>query len=191
MSDYKNIFSPVLFALLLLCFFLPFFNLTCQNQKMATVTGYELISGTTITPPQLYKTGTHPETLTPEPLAVISFSIACIALIMSFFRKAALFVAALSVVGTVTLLLLSSKLNNDITGRVELLGLNVEWAMGMYICFSIFIICTLLNAYLVYDNRYKTVDLDEFSQRMKICFNCGMANERSNVYCNKCGNVLQ
>ena len=150
-----------------------------------------MMSGRTFSPPQLYKTGTsHPEELSPEPLAVISFSIAVLALVVSFFRKATLVVAGLCVVGTITLLLLSSKINNDITGRIEFPGLSVEWAIGMYICFWIFILNMLLNAYLFYDNRYKPIDLEEMGQKMKICFNCGSSNDRSNIYCNKCGSPL-
>jgi hypothetical protein len=191
LSDLKIIFSPLLCALILLGFFLPFFNLTCQNQKIESVTGYEMMSGRTFSPPQLYKTGTsHPEELSPEPLAVISFGIASLALVLSFFRKATLFVGGLCAVGAITLLLLSSKMNNDITGRVEFPGLSVEWAIGMYICFSVFILIALLNAYFFYDSRYKPVDLEEVGQRMKICFNCGASNDRSNIYCNKCGSAL-
>jgi ribosomal protein S27AE len=190
LNDFKQIFSPVLFALLLICFSLPFFNLTCDNQKIATVTGFDLMGGTAITPPQLSQASSHPEEVSPEPLAIISFSAAGIAFFLSFFKKGALPVIALSVIGAATLLLLSSKLDNDISGRIEMQQVTVEWAIGIYLVLFIFIITGLLNAYMAYDNRYKEVDLEEYTQKMKVCFNCGTANDRSNIYCNKCGSAL-
>ena len=190
MNDFKQIFSPVLFALLMICFSLPFFNLTCQNQKLATVTGFDLMGGTMITPPQLSQAASHPEEISLEPLAIISFSAAAISFFVSFFKKGALPVVGLSVIGAGSLLLLSSKLSNDISGRIELQQVTVEWAVGMYLALFIFIITALLNAYMAYDNRYKEVDLEEYTQKMKVCFNCGTANDRSNIYCNKCGSAL-
>jgi lysylphosphatidylglycerol synthetase-like protein (DUF2156 family) len=190
MSEIKNIFSPVLFLIIILCFFLPFFDLTCQNQKIASITGYELITGTTISPPQLYNTASQRESVNPEPFAVIAIIIAFAAFILGFFKKAALAVIAVSFIGAVTLILLSSKISGDIAGRIELQGLSTQWAPGMYIVLILFLGAMLLNLYLLYDNKYRTVDLDLYSQRMKICAHCGMGNDRGNVYCSGCGQML-
>lgn len=190
MSEIKNIFSPVLFLIIILCFFLPFFDLTCQNQKIASITGYELLTGTTISPSQLYNTASQRESVNPEPFAFIAIIIAFAAFILGFFKKAALAVTALSFSGVVSLLLLSSKLSGDIAGRIELQGVLIEWAPGMYVVFILFIAAMLLNVYLLYDNKYRTVDLDLYSQRLKICSHCGIGNDRGNVYCSSCGKML-
>ncbi len=39
-------FSPALFGVIILCFFLPFANLSCSGQTVMTLTGFQLITGT-------------------------------------------------------------------------------------------------------------------------------------------------
>ena len=48
MEELKKFLNPLFFVIVIISFFLPFFNLTCQQQKIASITGFELITGTTI-----------------------------------------------------------------------------------------------------------------------------------------------
>lgn len=40
--------SPALFGVILVCFLLPWVNLTCAGQTYATLTGFDLVTGTTV-----------------------------------------------------------------------------------------------------------------------------------------------
>lgn len=40
--------SPSMFALIVLCFFLPFVTLSCEGEKIAQLSGVNLVTGTTI-----------------------------------------------------------------------------------------------------------------------------------------------
>lgn len=40
--------SPVILGIALICFFLPWINVSCQGEKVGTFTGIKLVTGTTI-----------------------------------------------------------------------------------------------------------------------------------------------
>jgi Flp pilus assembly protein TadB len=49
--NFKNplkLISPSLFALILICFFLPFTTISCQSTPIVTMNGYQLATGTTV-----------------------------------------------------------------------------------------------------------------------------------------------
>ena len=46
-TDRKRVVSPVLFLLVFLLFTMPFFSVSCSGQKVATFTGYQIVSGNT------------------------------------------------------------------------------------------------------------------------------------------------
>ena len=46
-------FSPALFGLVILCFFLPFVNLSCSGQTVMTLTGFQLITGSEYSEPNM------------------------------------------------------------------------------------------------------------------------------------------
>ena len=55
MEELKKFLNPLFFGIIIISFFLPFFNITCQQQKITSVTGFELVSGTTISTNSLNK----------------------------------------------------------------------------------------------------------------------------------------
>src|ERR1035437_6704280 len=98
MEELKKFLNPLFFVIVIICFFLPFFNLTCQQQKIGSMTGFELISGTTISTDGLNKgmkdlsinglnKGTKSEEVSPQPMALIALLLAIAGLIISFFGK--------------------------------------------------------------------------------------------------------
>ncbi|MBM3243119.1 hypothetical protein FJZ31_43220, partial [Candidatus Poribacteria bacterium] len=40
--------SPAIFVIILICFFLPFVSASCGGQKLATLSGVQLVTGTTV-----------------------------------------------------------------------------------------------------------------------------------------------
>ena len=53
MESMTKKFSPAIFGIVLICFILPFVTVSCQGQKLATLTGIQLITGTTIKQPNM------------------------------------------------------------------------------------------------------------------------------------------
>ena len=42
-------FTPAIYVLTLICFFLPFTHISCEGRKVASFTGIQLVTGTSIT----------------------------------------------------------------------------------------------------------------------------------------------
>src|SRR5512144_1133400 len=95
MKESEKFISPALFLLIALCFFLPFVSFTCQGQKIATITGMELVTGTKIDKlqsPQFNQQKENSEllkqsTLASEPLAVAAFIFAVLGIACSFISQ--------------------------------------------------------------------------------------------------------
>ena len=200
MDDAAKIINPVLFFIILICFFLPFFNLTCQQQKIASFTGIELISGTTINTDGLnkslndfsmqgFKRGTKTENVPPEPLAFIAFFLALGGFIISFFWKYTSIGSGIAgLLGTIVLVFLSSVVTDDVLGKVHYQQLNIECASGYYVALTFFIMAVVYNAYLLFfRSNYVHYDSPKLQDRMIICPSCGTVNDKVSLYCNTCG----
>ena len=204
MEDLKKILNPVIFIIVIICFFLPFFNITCQQQKIGSVTGFELITGTNIatdginkgikdfTVPEVNK-GTKTEEVSSEPLALIALLLAIGGLIISFYGKISdIGSAATGLMGTLVLIFLSSVVREDILGKVRYQPLTVECATGYYLTLIFFIIALVYNAYLFYMRvNYISVDSENLNDKMRICPTCGTVNDKVSMYCNKCGSTME
>ena len=51
---HKSKVSPALFVITTLCFLFPFVTVSCNGQKVATFSGVELATGTTVEQPQVF-----------------------------------------------------------------------------------------------------------------------------------------
>ena len=163
MEELKKFLNPVFFVIIIICFFLPFFNITCQQQKIASITGFELITGTTINTNGLNKgisgipnsqtkfSKTKTDTVSPEPLALIAFLIAVIGLIFSFIKKFSDIGSAVAgLLGGLSLIFLNTVINDNILGKVQYMPLAVELGLGYYISIILFIILLIYNMYLFF-----------------------------------------
>lgn len=53
MQEHERKIRPALAIIVVICFFMPFVQLTCGGQKIATLTGFDLATGTTVVPPDM------------------------------------------------------------------------------------------------------------------------------------------
>ena len=65
----KNI-SPAIFGIIVICFFLPFINVSCSDQKLMSFTAFQMVTGTTIQQPSMFGENTERQEVDPEPLAI-------------------------------------------------------------------------------------------------------------------------
>src|SRR5207245_11091900 len=77
--------SRAIFVLALISFFLPFVTFSCQGQKVATFSGIQLMTGTTIQQPQMFGSPKE-QKMGAEPLAVLAFLCGIAGLAVSFFE---------------------------------------------------------------------------------------------------------
>jgi hypothetical protein len=105
--------SPVLFIATILFFFLPFVTVSCNSQKVASFSGVQLATGTTVEQPRLFGTPEKRE-VSPEPLATLAGICAFAGLGLSFLGlRKAVAPAASAGAGAFFLLLLKSELDGE------------------------------------------------------------------------------
>lgn len=117
-------FSPAFYGVIVILFFLPFVNLSCGGQTIMSVTGFQLITGTEVTPTGMFGgemnspdelNADQKKEIESQPLALFAFVAAIIGLIISFFKMRVIAISnvVVSVAGVVFLLLLKVSLDGD------------------------------------------------------------------------------
>lgn len=116
--------SPFLFGLILLCFFLPFVNLSCSGQTIMSLTGFQPITGAEIKEPDMFgqnmmgqndNMNQKNEEVSSQPMALLAFVAALAALLISLLKKktTTLINVILSVLGFIFLILLKFNIDGD------------------------------------------------------------------------------
>ncbi len=201
MNESNKFVSPSLFLLAALCFFLPFVSFTCQGQRIATITGMELITGTKIEKFEMEKldTGqTNPDLdkerdVNSEPLAVAAFIFALVGIVVSliprYSRMLSLIAGAL---GALMLLFLRSSIGGEVTGDFDFKIIEVSYRWGYYFSLLLFIAAFALNLYqVISENRAAVTSIDDLPLSNTVyCPSCGAQNEAGAIFCSKCGHTL-
>ena len=106
--------SPAAFVFALICFFLPFVTFSCQGHEVASFSGIQLATGTTVKQPQMFGPPKS-EKFQPEPLAILALLSVVAGVGLSFLKgkRGAVGSALLAVAGVVLLAALKSKLDGE------------------------------------------------------------------------------
>jgi hypothetical protein len=178
----------------------------CQQQKITSISGFDLITGTTIStsamnegllpnsnPQNDLVKGIKTETVSPEPLALVTILLVILGLLMSFYEKISdISSAIVSFIGGLTLVFLSTVVPDNILGKVHYPPITVEGAAGYYLALALFIILFVYNSYLISHRiENKPEDLHSFITTMRVCPHCGIRNDLSSIYCNSCGGKME
>ncbi|MFI5105447.1 MAG: hypothetical protein ACHP79_11020, partial [Terriglobales bacterium] len=103
---YKSKVSPALFIVTTLCFLLPFVTVSCNGTKVASFSGVELATGTTVEQPQMFGPA-QKKSVGAEPLATMAALCALAGVGLSFLGIRLAIVPAIGgAVGALFLLLL-------------------------------------------------------------------------------------
>jgi lipopolysaccharide export LptBFGC system permease protein LptF len=138
----KN-FSPAVFAIILICFLFPWVNLTCQSQNVATFSGLQLVTGTTVQQQN--------QTVKSEPLAVAVLVLTILGLALSFLKdkKSSIIPGIIGVAAFILLLLLKSKIDTDASNQ----NIQVQYAIGFWLVLVLLIGAIALNGYLYFYSK--------------------------------------
>jgi hypothetical protein len=161
--------SPAVFGLILICFFLPFTHISCQGEKVATFTGIQLLTGTTIERlPTTFEEGKKVKKLDPEPLAILTFIAALYGLGFSYLikgRKATMTgeqymaPAVAGGIGLLFLLFLKAKIDSEVLKEGEGM-LRVEYGIGFWLVLLLFLAAIGLNVFLFSQMKKKIKEKD-------------------------------
>ena len=148
-------FSPAAFVIIIVCFFLPFVNLTCSGQTVMSLTGIQLITGAEYKPQGMFdqqemfenQNDQQTEELTTsqdidaQPMAFFALLFAVIGLILSFIRKRVMAIICIvtSVLGAVCLLLLKASIDSDASSMQGQGVIQIEYQFGYWFAFILFI----------------------------------------------------
>lgn len=178
---HESLRSAAAYGTALICFLLPWMNFSCEGQHAASLTGLELVTGTTLVGERPKESTTKVDSehlqdrkarhlwrpswtslstdVDPEPLAIAILLAAIVGIALSFLqnKKASFIRSVLGLLALVLLLLLKSKLEAAvITGAKGMV--QVEYAFGGWLAFIMFAAAFILNGYL-YFNSAKGVQL--------------------------------
>lgn len=184
--------SPAIFGIALICFFLPWVNVSCQGQKVMTLSGIELVTGTTVSEPRMFG---PPRTIKVpgETLAALALVAVIIGGILSLF-KGQIGVKGPAVVGglgTILLLLLKSKMDDDILKQSQGV-LQISYEMGFYLTLVLFISAVALNVYSIMQSR--GLPLPQNARQgtaSNFCSQCGAKVESGATFCSECGKAVK
>ncbi len=140
-------FSPAVFLLTIFCFFLPWVSVSCQNQKVATFSGTDLVRGTIVKVPD-EQGNIKEERKGAEPLAILALLSALAGLGLSFLKdkRGVIGSGVAGALGIVFLFLLKSKLENDAMNVGSgLLNVHVHYEIGFYLTMLLFLIAVILS----------------------------------------------
>jgi len=177
MDNGKRVFSPALFGLILICFLLPFVNISCSGQELGSFNGLQLITGTKI----------QGEAIDPHPIAIIIFLIAIIGLIFALVKTKLgnVICSIVAGAGFVFTLLLKSNIDGEIAQERYL---TAEWGVGYYFTLILFVVAVGFNIYLMTTkkNLPKSPGIS-VPKGGKFCPQCGTRNDADSGFCSECG----
>jgi hypothetical protein len=154
MAHLRRKLSPSIFGLILICFFLPFATISCQQQQLLSLTGVQLVTGTTIEEPSFFQSEAKQQKIPGEPLAAFALVSTCVGLGTSFLksRKNAIIPAVVGALGSVLLLSSKAKIDNEVLQQGRGL-VQVEYGIGFWLSFLLFLVASVLNAWIFLQSR--------------------------------------
>lgn len=178
---------PPTFLLALLCFFLPFVTFSCSGQKVATFSGIQLATGTTLQRPQAFGPS-ESQRIDPEPLAVLALLAALAGLGASFVKgkKGAVGSTVLAGWGVILLLALKSRLDNEALSQAGG-AIQVNYEAGFYLVMAFLLAAAGASAYVLFQGKHIQLPALKGAADSKFCAQCGARNAASDSFCGECG----
>lgn len=141
--------SPILFAAVIACFFLPFMELSCEGEKIVTLTGVQMVTGTEVKQRGSSSDRQQSKPIKPSPLAGLAIIAALAGLGLSFVagRAGALLPCIGGIAGFVCLLLLRQQFESEAMREGQGM-ITVHFLVGYWAATLLLVATVLLNAYV-------------------------------------------
>lgn len=197
----RRVISPGLFGLIILCFFLPWVNISCQNYKIASISGIQFVTGTTLEQPKMFDQQfgtqnipptkpTKEEKIKPQLYVILALICVIAGIVLSFVKGklGALTTSIAGAVGFIFVILQKFKLENELVKQSQGL-IQVDYLLGFYLTLILFLFAVAINVYSLTQSE-SAVSLPSKKMpesQFKFCPECGAKNESANVFCKECG----
>jgi len=182
--------SLATYGIVLICFLLPFVNVTCDNEQVGNFSGIKLLTGVTIdrSDSDLFG-GSGKQKAEPELLAIVAFCCGVVGLAFSFKDNKINFIIRILVggFGTAMLALLTSRIKEGVLKESGGL-LQVNFGIGYYLCLIFFLAAIGINIYIFSQSGNSLPVRDNIANDRKFCPKCGAKNRNDNEFCTGCGN---
>ena len=147
--------SASMFALILICFFLPFVTVSCESTPIVAMSGFELITGKTISTPTF--TGqTRSQKIPGSAGAALVFVAGAVGVgtNLAKIRKSSLISAGVGAFGLVMLLWLKSGIDKGISeAGATYSGFRANYGLGFWMPVLLFFLASCLNVWLFLQKR--------------------------------------
>jgi hypothetical protein len=152
-------FSPALFILIIISFFLPFVSLNCSGTKFQQFSGVDLAVGKAVHPNDPSMSAKVPPNQSVRELwATVALLAAIIGLILSL-RPLKKKILALAVSGSfvfLSLLLLMGRISSELSNGEYAGALQAEYLFGYWMAFLLSLVIGGVNGYLVLVEKDKS-----------------------------------
>lgn len=162
--------SPFMFAVIGLCFFLPFISLSCSGQRLATLSGVQLVTGAEITvdsaeltegledafgtPSDTEEAPSETQETDPSVWAIIALGAAVLGVIVGFVTKGrtrSIASGAAAAAGLVGLFGLRFDLEGDVSEAEGLVA--IDYRIGYWIAALLFVLLAIAHGTFLRANR--------------------------------------
>ncbi len=147
MQEKSKLVSSLIFAASLLCFFFPFVTLSCGGQKLMTLTGTQLATGTSLNQTQMLgKEKT--DKIDPNPYATLAAVCAIAGIAFSFAKPKFAIASAISGgAGVASLLIMKSGMDNEVAQKGAGV-IQLTYEMGFFLTLLLFVAGAAWNGYI-------------------------------------------
>jgi hypothetical protein len=179
--------SPAIFVLALICFFLPFVTFSCSGQKVLSLSGIQLVTGSSLQQPQMFGPPKS-QKMDPEPIAIAAFLCGVLGLALSFVKGRAGAIATAAAGGLAAILLLAMR--SAIEGDALKQGggvIQVNYEAGFYAVVILFLAAVGLNIFVLMQGKGLPLPVLKAGGDSKFCTQCGSRNLNADAFCKECG----
>ncbi len=148
-----GLISPTTFAIVLISFLLPWVSFSCNGHKFVSITGLDLVTGTTFEKPG--KEGDDQvEKIPSDTFAIMTLALTVLGLVLTLLQKriSLLYPATTALVATIVLLLLKARIDGDAAEQTQGL-LQPDFEFGFWLAFLALLSAAILNVYFFLDQR--------------------------------------
>lgn len=148
-----GLLSPTAFAIVLLSFLLPWVSFSCNGHTFASITGLDLVTGTTFERPS-DEGDDKAETIPSDALAITALTLTVLGLGLPLLQRwvPLLYPAVTALVAMIVLLLLRARIDNNAAEQTHGL-LQPDFEFGFWLAFLGLLSAAILNIYFFLEQR--------------------------------------
>lgn len=149
--------SPVFYLVVIISFFMPFIEISCQHTSLGTLSGYTVMTGSA--GENLSKTSKDVKTEINLELVVV-FVTAILGLVLTIFKNPKLVIASAltALIGFVFLMIFRSNLQAQVQTTNQFMQIiQVHYKLGYWLCFIFLLVAVLFETIYFFTTKKESV----------------------------------